>query len=142
MVKYSYIFVLLLFSLISNCQAKEVKRVSDLVKVFNEALINKDSVTLDKIMLDELSYGHSSGLVQNKVSFIHRVMAGPNFFRTIDLQNQTIKIVGNMAIVRHIVTAKVINKGSPEELKFGNLLILLKSNENWKFIVRQAYKIN
>jgi hypothetical protein len=128
--------------MISIGQKNEEKQVSDLVKIFNNAIINRDTATLEKILLDDLSYGHSSGLVQDKESFINRIMEGPNFFTAIELQNQKIKIMGKIAIVRHIVTAKVINKGSPGTLKFGNVLILLKRNRNWKFIVRQAYKIN
>jgi hypothetical protein len=142
MFKYLYTIILLVSSLVSNGQTNEEKQVSDLVEIFNKAIINKDTGTLEKILLNELSYGHSNGLVQDKASFIHKIIAGPNFFTAIDLQNQTIKIVGDMAIVRHLVTAKVINKGSPGVLKFGNVLILLKRNKNWKFIVRQAYKIN
>ena len=68
-------------------------------------------------------------------------MAGPNFFKSFDLRDQTVAIAGKNAIVRHITTAQAINNGNPVEIKFGNLMVWQKYRGSWKLIARQGYKL-
>jgi hypothetical protein len=50
-------------------------------------------------------------------------------------------MAGKNAIVRHIVTAKAVNKGTPLDLKFGNILVWQKKHGKWKLLARQGYKL-
>ena len=52
---------------------------------FNNAMVNADSIQLADLTSDGLTYGHSSGLVQNKDEFIVDVIHGPFNFSVIDL---------------------------------------------------------
>ena len=88
-----------------------------------------------------LSYGHSSGKVEDKAAFVEGLLKGPFDFQTIDITDQTIKLVGKTAIVRHIFSSKVLNKGNPDSLKLGILLVWKKQKGKWKLLVRQAVKI-
>lgn len=112
MSRYVYAFILItLLGSTAVAQDKSESRIKELVIALNNAIIQTDSAALKLMVWDELSYGHSSGLLQDKTGFIARVMNGPNFFKQIDVRDQTVSVQGKTAIVRHIVTARVMNGG-------------------------------
>ena len=57
-------------------------------------MLDGDKSALDKIAAPELTYGHSSGTIEDKAAFIDALVSGRNDFVTIDLSEQTVKLVG------------------------------------------------
>jgi ketosteroid isomerase-like protein len=96
---------------------------------------------LDKLTADKLSYGHSTGLVENKSEFEKNILSGTVKFSSIDNSNQSIEITDNVAIVRNITAIKGTNKGVPLDLKIGILMIWQKQGADWKLLARQGYKL-
>ncbi|WP_395811018.1 nuclear transport factor 2 family protein [Daejeonella sp.] len=142
MLKYFKILTLLtVISLNVRAQSKKETQIAKLVIAINNAIINTDSLTLKALTCDELSYGHSAGLIQDQKAFIAGVVNGPTFFKSIEPFDQKITMAGKNAIVRHIVTAKAVNKGTPLDLKFGNILVWQKKHGKWKLLARQGYKL-
>jgi ketosteroid isomerase-like protein len=92
---------------------------------------------------NELSYGHSGGTLQNKQEFIHGFTSGSSVFVSIEFTNQTISIVKNTAIVRHILTASTNDKGKgPGTVKLGVLLVWIKNDAGeWQLLARQAVHV-
>lgn len=130
-----------LFSISLKAQNSDEMKVAQLIKEFNDAIIQTDTSSLKNIIHSKLSYAHSSGLIQDKNAFLLGIMAGPNFFKSFDLRDQTVTIVGKNAIVRHIAMAQAINKVSPVEIKYGNLMVWQKYRGSWKLIARQGFKL-
>lgn len=131
----------LLFVGSSFAQTKDEKDVAAAVEFMRKAMIDGDKMRLTKLAATDLSYGHSSGKVQNKAEFVDAIVSGASDFVTIDLTNQSIKVVGNTAIVRHILTAKTNDGGKPGNVALGIMLIFQKQNGAWKLLARQAYKL-
>ncbi len=42
------------------------KNLGETAVIFHKALVDKDSVKLRNLLLDELTYGHSNGWIQSK----------------------------------------------------------------------------
>jgi len=123
-------------------QSNSVKDVTIAVEQLRKAMISADSAELDKLAASELSYGHSGGLLQNKQEFIHSFTSGASVFVNIELDNQTVEIVDNTAIVRHLLTAETNDKGKgPGTVKINILLVWIKNKAGeWKLLARQAVK--
>ena len=77
------------------------------------AMIDPTPAALTALVADDLRYGHSGGRVDTKDSFIGDLIAGKSDFVTIVITDQTIKVVGNTAIVRHALTANTNGSGKP-----------------------------
>ncbi|RDC62414.1 nuclear transport factor 2 family protein [Adhaeribacter pallidiroseus] len=122
-------------------QTAEEKQVTAAVETFKNALITADKNLLESITADELSYGHSSGKVEDKAAFVNGVINDPIKFNLIDLQDQTIRMAGNTALVRHAFNAKITNNGTPGEIKIRNLLVWQKQKGQWKLLARQAFRV-
>ncbi|MFD2099224.1 nuclear transport factor 2 family protein [Flagellimonas iocasae] len=109
---------------------------------FNNAMVNADSIQLVDLVSNELTYGHSSGLVQNKREFIDDVIHGPFNFSMIQNPDQSIHMVGGTAIVRHVFEAKATNEGKTVDIRIGNMQVYQKSQDgDWKLLARQAFKL-
>ena len=96
---------------------------------------------LENIAANELSYGHSNGLVENKAEFVEALASGKNDFVTINLAEQTIKLAGNTAEVRHKLTGETNNGGQAGTVNLGVLLVWQKQQGQWKLLARQAFKL-
>lgn len=118
------------------------REITKVVTDFNNAMVNADSVQLEKLTSDALTYGHSSGLVQNKSEFIDDVIHGPFDFSKIDNPEQSIHLLDDTAIIRHVFEAKATNDGNQVDIRIGNIQVY-KKNQNgiWKLLARQAYKL-
>ncbi len=111
------------------------------IKKLNQSLINPQNAQFDKIVTQGLSYGHSSGNIQNKDEFIDDLKNGPFDFKEITISDQTIDVFDQTAIVRHILSAKAKNAGEDVEISIGIFLVFQKNNDHWKLRARQAYKL-
>ena len=122
-------------------QTKEEKEVATVVEKLRKALIDPDKTSLEKLTAADLSYGHSGGKVQDKAAFVDALLSGASDFVTIDLSEQTIKITGNIAVVRHVLNATNNDGGKPGTVKIAVLQVWVKQNKEWKLLARQAVKI-
>ena len=137
--------LLLIFSMslisLAFAQSADEREVAAAVESLRKAMVDADKSALENLAAEELSYGHSNGLIQNKAEFVEAIASGKNDFKTIELSEQTIKIAGNTAIVRHKFNAEVVNSGTPGTAHIGVLLVWQKQNGKWKLLARQAVKL-
>lgn len=135
------IFACLLFTVTAFAQTKDEKDVSAAIEFMRKAMVDGDRAKLTNLATDDLSYGHSSGKIQDKKEFVEAIASGASDFVTIDLTDQTIKVAGNTAIVRHKLSAQTNDGGKPGSTVLGIMLIFQKQKGEWKLLARQAYKL-
>jgi len=142
MKKFGLFIALIMFVLTTiNAQSKSEQAVATAVLTLHNNVVNPDRKVLDIIVSDALSYGHSGGKVENKDEFIDFLFNGPFKFTSINTTDQTIRVSGKNAVVRHIFIGKATNDGVPTDIRLGNLMILRKENGQWKLLARQAFKL-
>lgn len=135
---FLFAFVALSFSVFAQNSQQKVATATEFLR---QALISGNQTDLEKITANNLSYGHSSGKIQNKMEFVNTLVSKQSDFVTIDLKDQTIKITGKTAIVRHLLYAITNDGGKPGEVKLGIMLVFEKQHGEWVLLARQAYKI-
>ncbi|QIL41586.1 nuclear transport factor 2 family protein [Pedobacter sp. HDW13] len=144
MIKKLLIFSGLLFSA-SFCFAQKATTENDVNAAVNKLIglmINPDSMALDKLLLNNLSYGHSSGKIQTKQEFMHSLLSGESdFLDDIILGDPKTIIQGNTALVRHKLMAQTNDKGVRGSVNLYILLIWSKEKAGWKLLGRQAVKV-
>lgn len=124
----------------SLAQSQDEKEVAAAVESLRKAMIDATESSLKDLTSDALSYGHSSGMVEDKAGFIGRLLSGESDFKTITLSDQTIKITNNVAIVRHRLVAETADNGKPGNPNLSVLLVWQKDKGKWKLVARQAVK--
>ena len=143
MMKLILSFLVLCFvsTTILLAQTADEKAVAAAVEKFRQAMVASDKATLEKMSTDQLSYGHSNGLVENRSAFLEQFVTGQTDFVTITLSDQTIKIVGDAAIVRHRLVADNNNNNVPGKTDIIILMVWQKQKGVWKLLARQAAKL-
>ncbi len=131
---------MLTYCSISFCFAQK-NDVENAVSQLTKLMITPDSLSLDKIVLNNLSYGHSSGKIQTKQEFMHSLLSGESDFVDINLTDQTVILQNKTALVRHTLNAKTNDKNVPGNVKLYILLIWTKEKTGWKLLGRQAVKV-
>ncbi|HLP39852.1 nuclear transport factor 2 family protein [Lacibacter sp.] len=139
--KHIFFFLFLISTAISFAQPKKEAQVNAAVEKLKLAMVSGERAALESIAADQLSYGHSSGLVETKAQFVEKIASGSSDFVTIELKNQTITISGNTAIVRHELHGTTNDNNKPGEVHLRIMLVWQKQNKEWKLLGRQAVKI-
>ena len=123
-----------------NAQS-DIQRIEKGVEKLYEAMVNKDEKNLMHLTSKQLTYGHSSGTIENKEQYIEAVMTGSFDFFSIIPENQTIYISKDIGIARHIFVATGTNNGEKADVRIGVLMTWQKQGDNWQLLARQAYKL-
>ncbi len=132
--------LLIFMTNIGFSQSKETVAVQNAVEQLKKAMIDADKAALEKLTADDLSYGHSSGRVETRTEFIESLVSGKSDFLTMDLANQTVKVSGNTAIVRHNLSGNINDNGTPGTVKIIVMLVWVKQGKQWKLLGRQAVR--
>ena len=122
-------------------QSSDEKEIANRVEMLRKALLTPDKTILEELAADQLSYGHSTGLIEDKAAFVDDLIKGKTVFTSIDLLDQTIKIAGDAAIVRHRMIAGLNNNNTPSKVDIIILMVWQKQNGEWKLLARQAAKV-
>ena len=135
---------LLIFStliMIVNFSFAQKNEVENAVNKLTKLMITPDSLALDKLILNNLSYGHSSGKIETKQQFMQSLLSGLSDFVDINLTDQMVTIQNKTALVRHTLNAKTNDKNVPGNVKLNILLVWSKEKAGWKLFGRQAVKV-
>ena len=139
MIKKLLIFSSLILTV--NLVFAQKGNVEEAVNKLTKLMITPDSLALDKLVLNDLSYGHSSGKVETKQDFMTSLLSGSSDFVDINLTDQKIIVQNKTALVRHTLNAKTNDKNVPGAVKLHVLLIWSKERSGWKLLGRQAVKV-
>jgi Domain of unknown function (DUF4440) len=143
MSKQFFLFVLFVFlggNLVAQSNIETAVAAS--VDAWRTATMTADKATLEKILSDKLTYGHSSGNIEGKASFIESIMTGKSTFLTMDLTKQRVAVIDKKtAIVRHNLDAKTKNSGVDGTAKLHIMTIWQKEGGTWRMVGRQACKL-
>lgn len=139
---YKYLLILFFFSLSAvYAQNKDVAAVEKAVTNLMDAMVQANESQLKMLTDAQLTYGHSNGLIENQSEFINALSSGESNFTEINIENQTVDIKGNIALVRHFLIGKTHNRNSdPAPVNLGVLTVWSKKGRNWTLLARQAYK--
>ena len=135
------LLVFCFFSYVHSDAQSWKKDLESSVDALNKAMISQDKQVLEKLTMDELSYGHSTGVVENKSTYVKNILSGTVKFSQIDNADQTEDLAGDNAIVRSVCSIKGTRDGAPLDLKIGILMIWKKAGGDWKLLARQGYKL-
>ena len=105
------------------------------------AMVDPDPAVLAALVADELSYGHSGGKVDTKASFIEDLLNGNSDFVSMDITDQTAKVVQDITVIRHTLTARTHDRGVAGAVKLHVLQVWQRQAGAWRLVARQAVRL-
>lgn len=127
-------------SFAAMAQKKEMNELLFATETLRLAMISADKPTLLQLTAETLSYGHSSGLIENKQQFVDKLVSGASDFVTISISDQQVELYKSTAIVRHTLKATTNDNGKAGEVQLHILQVWVKEKNGWLLVARQAIK--
>lgn len=131
---------LCLFSGFVSAASSDESDVAAAVDKLTQAMWHKDIGQLKALTAENLSYGHSSGNIQDKQAFIADIETGKSAFHELKMLNQKIILSGDTALVRNHFSAQAVNSGKVVPTEIENFQIWQKQKGEWLLIGRQAFR--
>ena len=122
-------------------QSADEAAVTQAVESWRKAIIAKDKAQFEALLADSLVYGHSDGRTDTKTSYIADAVGPRAQWKRIDYKDQTVRVMGDIAVVRHIFNADSERQGKMALTNVGAMTVWQKQGDGWKMIARQAYTI-
>ena len=141
MKKFLFILLIGLSPIFSFAQDNSPKQTEVMMRmlVLRNALINKDSVALDDVLASDVSYGHTSGLIQTKPQLIRSVMSKEQDYQNIIPSDMSIRIYDNTGVVTMKSSVIMNYQGKPLNMDMYVTLVWIKKNK-WQLVARQSVK--
>ena len=139
MLKKIVIIVLLLGSVVVHAQTNEEKLTVTL-KEFHQALVKKNTVSINQQTDKALSYGHSNAWVETKTEMIKNLET--NYINYHSYKEDSLKVIinGNMANARFVADIAVTLNGNKGNYHLNVLEVWVKKGKRWLLFARQAVK--
>jgi ketosteroid isomerase-like protein len=142
MTRFLLAFTLLAFSPAALATPAE-KEVLAAMELWKRAMLTKDLAAFDQVFHPDLTYGHSSGLLENKTQAIDHVVKSTTVYDDVRFADTRVSVTGKTALV----TGKVQYLKHPKDQKvivqdLATLSVWVKTARGWQLRARQATLTN
>ncbi len=137
--KRSLTILFLLLAVCCQAQTDEEKlRVT--LKEFHQALVNRNTVSVNQQTDKALSYGHSNGWVETKAEMIRNLETGYISYQGFKEDSIKVAMNGNLASVRFVADITATMKGTASVYHLKVLEVWVRKSKRWVLFARQTVK--
>lgn len=124
---------------LASAMAQDVQgELTKAVEALRVAMLAGDGAALKALTMEQLTYGHSNGRLEDKAAFVAS-LDGKNAFKSLDLSDHAIQIVGDTAVARHTFDAvNNLPDGKTSNAHIKVLQVWKKDGGVWKLLARQS----
>ena len=117
---------------------KAEKEVMSAMEAWRQALLKKDGAALARLYHEDIRYGHSSGLVEDKKTAVNHIVMSKADYAAVDLIDTEVSVQGNFALVNGRVNFKQVTDGKATDVKLHVLHVWVRTPQGWQMIGRQS----
>jgi ketosteroid isomerase-like protein len=121
------------------------EEVEKLDAAWGKAIVAKDIATLDKLLADDLIYGHASNVVDTKKTYLEKIRGGKQVYATLERKKVSVRMLegGNTAITHSWMHVTGVNPQG----KFDDIVMMLhvwnkRGSAGWKLVAHQTAKVD
>ena len=114
------------------------KEVMAAMEAWRQAMLKKDGAGLAKLYHEDIRYGHSSGLVEDKKTAVNHIVTTKADYASVDLIDTKVSVHGNFALVNGRVNYRQITDGKATDVKLHVLHVWVRTPQGWQMIGRQS----
>jgi len=111
------------------------------VEALRKAIFSGDKAQLAALTAGELSYGHSSGVVQDQPTFVAGVIDRKATVKSLNFPELKMFVAGDAGVTRHRYVSDSELDGKAAHVDIGVLGVWQKQGDQWRLLARQGYKL-
>jgi ketosteroid isomerase-like protein len=121
--------------------ASEEQQIRDAEKAWASAVVAKDFAALDRMLMPDLIYAHSTGVIDDKAKYLEKMRAGKQNYAGIDQTSITVRMHGNAAVAHSQIRMHGDNTDGPFDDRLMAMHLWVKSNGKWQLAAHQTTKL-
>ena len=136
------VLLLILFSNSSLVIGQDTIGLRKTIAALDMALLAKDTLSIEKLIATDISYGHSNGWMQTKQDLVNDFTRGKIEYKKIESGEGTFVINKKAVAVRCITKVEGVVNGTAFNMSLQVLQVWKKVRRNWILIARQSVKVS
>lgn len=120
-----------------SAKADDEKAVLAAEKQYADALVKGDAATLEKLLADDLSYTHSSALMETKADVLKGITSGKTKYKAIEFKTSKVRQYGNTVITNH----EMVFAQPERSNRVFVTMVWAKQSGGWQMVQRQATRL-
>ena len=136
------VLLLIFFSCNSLVIGQDTIGLRKVITALDMALLTKDTLSIEKIIATNISYGHSNGWMQTKQDLINDFTTGKIEYKKIESGEGTFVINKKAVAVRCITKVEGVVNGTAFNMSLQVLQVWKKVKNSWILIARQSVKMS
>ena len=105
------------------------------------ALVNDDFGALDRLLADDLTYAHSSTLLENKAGYLVSLRTGALKYTSLVHESQQVRLYGDTAVLTGLSTVQALSHGKPSTVKLRFLTVDVQRRGQWALVGWQSTRL-
>ena len=116
------------------------EKLTGTLKEFHQAMVKKNTVSINQQTDKALSYGHSNGWIETKVDMMKNLETGYMNYHSYKEDSLQLRINGNMANARFVADINVTMNGKEGTYHLKVLEVWIRKGKRWLLFARQAVR--
>jgi hypothetical protein len=96
---------------------------------------------LDRVLADDLTFIHASGLVQNKADFIADLKSNKRAYKSIKNSDVNVRVLEGAAVLTCNSDLQIVHDGKENDVSIRVTAVYAKRNGTWQLIAYQSTRI-
>jgi hypothetical protein len=106
-----------------------------------EAATKNDLDTLGKLLADDLTYTHSTGVLETKEVFLAALKSGKLQFKKIEPADLLVRVFDKTAVINGTAKISVVSEGQPKDLSLRFTDVWVNRAGKWQMVAWQSVKL-
>jgi ketosteroid isomerase-like protein len=106
-----------------------------------EAATKNDLDTLGKLLADDLTYSHATGVLETKEVFLASLKSGKLQFRKIEPADLQVRVYDKTAIINGTAKVSVVSDGQPKDISLRFTDVWVNRGGRWQMVAWQSTKL-
>ena len=142
--RHALLLSLLLVSTAARAESKKpsadaVVKAAELARF--EAATKNDLDTLGKLLADDLTYTHSTGVLETKEVFLASLKSGKLQFKKIEPADLLVRVFDKTAVINGTAKVSVVSEGQPKDLSLRFTDVWVNRAGKWQMVAWQSVKL-
>jgi ketosteroid isomerase-like protein len=119
--------------------AADVVKAAELARF--AAAEKNDLEALGKLLADDLTYTHSTGVLETKAVFLDSLKSGKLQFKKIEPADLQVRVYGTTAVINGTAKLSVVSDGQPKEVHARFTDVWVSHGGRWQMVAWQSTKL-
>ena len=106
-----------------------------------EAAQKSDLDALGQLLADDLTYTHSTGVLETKAVFLDSLKSGKLQFKKIEPADLQVRVYATTAVINGTAKISVVSEGQPKDLSLRFTDVWVNRAGKWQMVAWQSVKL-